>query len=119
MRWLVVSTASVAVRTASVASPSLVGALAPDVSSSSVIWGLRSYCQNQSGGSGLVPRPEHCFRSRNELRTRRIEIGLVRVRLCRSSVREPPPSARKRPTRGLLSPRWRRPLIVYRVGSGG
>src|SRR5258706_7860779 len=22
--------------------------------------GLRSYCQNQSGGSGLVPRPAHC-----------------------------------------------------------
>src|SRR5258705_7348247 len=37
MRWFVVSTASVAVRTASVASASLVCALAPDVSSSSVI----------------------------------------------------------------------------------
>jgi hypothetical protein len=37
MRWLVVSTASVAVRTASVASPSLVDALAPDVSPSPVI----------------------------------------------------------------------------------
>jgi hypothetical protein len=37
IRWLVVSTASVAVRTASVASPSLVDALAPDVSPSPVI----------------------------------------------------------------------------------
>jgi hypothetical protein len=42
-----------------VASSSLVGALAPDVSSSSFIQGLRSYCQNQSGGSGLVPRDEN------------------------------------------------------------